>query len=67
MSRAARTHKYADGRQSRSGSGARGGAEKESEISCVSVVKSPRANRQAEQDASMEYKRRKLAEDMAKA
>lgn len=64
MSRVGRTQKYADGRQSRSGSR---GDQREAEISSVSIIKSPRVNRQTEREVSLDLKRKRMAEDMAKA
>lgn len=64
MSRAGRTQRFADGRQSRSNSR---GDKHECEISAVSIIKSPRVNRQSSRDVSLDIKRKRMAEDMAKA
>lgn len=79
MSRAGRTQKFADGRQSRSNSRVSSNAgldqepgASECEISSVSIIKSPkqssRKKRQLDdREISMDRKMSKMQEDMAKA
>ena len=64
MSAAGRNQKFADGRQSRSNSR---GRHEQSEISSVSIIKSPKVERQNERDLQLDMKRKRMAEDMAKA